>query len=37
MSHFVLRDIHTDRERTVLAHNRREAAWLASDNEEVVA
>jgi len=37
VSAFVLRDINTDRERTVLAHNHREAAWLAGDNEEVVA
>lgn len=36
MTAFVLRDLHTDRERVVWARSPREAASLA-DNEEVVA
>ena len=36
MTAFVLRDLHTDRERTVFARSIREAHFLSS-NEEVVA
>jgi hypothetical protein len=37
MGAFVLRDITTDRERSVFARSLLEAASLADDNEEVVA